>query len=178
MQQVTDQLSDKTQFSKEDAPRGRASTLIVWLALLVLVYSLTYIYVLPRLGQELVSATTSLQFRASSAEPQSGWPELAVPDGTKRNVNPEADFSAVHFSGFRHVFQARPPQVILLLSEEGARHRWNLQQQNPEQHYVIMLNSRPIAEIAPDQWTATQVTVTLTGLSSSQTNEVLARLTE
>lgn len=148
------------------------------LALLFLVYGLTYQYVLPRLGQELVSSTSSLQLRATSAEPVADWPALSLPDKSERYVNPEPDFVARHFSGFRHVFGSRPQQVILLLSEEGRQHRWQLQQQNPDQHYVLMLNSRPFAQIAPDHWTATQLTVTFTGLSSSQANEAVARLTE
>ncbi len=41
-----------------------------------------------------------------------------------------------------------------------------------------MLHGKPLTEVAPEDWSDMEVKLTLRGMSASDTNEVLARLTE
>jgi len=153
--------------------RGKTWTLVFGLTLLFVTFGLAYAYVIPRLGCELISRSASLEFRACASEPTEGWPPMTLPDGAVRYVSPEAAWNVAHFSAFQHVFHASPPEVFLLMSDAGRQ-----QYHEPMEAFVVMLHDKPIAEVNSDEWTPSQVSLHLKGVSDPDANEVLARLTE
>ncbi|MEZ6130754.1 MAG: hypothetical protein R3C59_18875 [Planctomycetaceae bacterium] len=152
---------------------GKTWTLVFGLTLLLVTFGLAYAYVLPRLGCELISRTASLEFHPSATAPTDGWSPMTLPNGSVRHVSPETAWGVDEFSAFQHVFSDSPRQVVLLLSDAGRQ-----REQNSDATFVVILHDQPIAEVRSEDWTATQVTLRLEGMSAADANEAMARLTE
>lgn len=165
--------------SDQPAPeRGTAWTLIggilVFIAILISVYG----YVLPRVGQEPVSATATLEFRESSAERHDAWSEMTLPDRSIRFVSGNVTLTADDFQAFRSRRDSEPPEITLILSDTGRSQIQKLKLHPKSITFVVMLHGRALTEVVPAQWTETQTTLLLRGMSNADANEVMARLTE
>ena len=160
------------------SPRGTAWTLITGVAVFVAILATVYSYVIPRLGHELVSATASLEFRESAAEPRDAWSKLTLPDGSIRFVSDDITLTARDFQSFRNDYKSDPPEIILILSATGQSHVLVFRSQTDVRTFVVMLHGKPLTEVDPAAWSDTEVKLSLRGMSNSDANEVLARLTE
>jgi len=160
------------------SPRGTAWTLITGVAVFVAILATVYAYVIPRLGHELVSATASLEFRESAAEPRAASSRLTLPDGSIRFVSDDITFTAQDFQSFRNDYKSNPPEIILILSTAGQSQMQGFRAQTDVRTFVVMLHGKPLAEVGPAAWSDTEVKLSLRGMSNSDANEVLARLTE
>ncbi len=160
------------------SPRGAAWTLIAGIAVMVAILATVYTYVFPRLGHELVSATASIEFRESAAESRDGWSKMKLPDGTTRFVSDHAIFTAPDFQSFKNDYKSDPPEIILILSAAGQSQLQVLSSPTSFTTFVVMLHGKPLTEVVPEDWSDTEVQLTLRGMSTSDANEVLARLTE
>ena len=160
------------------SPRGTAWTLITGVAVFVAILATVYTYVIPRLGHELVSATASLEFRESSAEPRADWSKMTMPDGTTRFVSDDITLTARDFQSFRNDYKSDPPEIILILSATGQSQTQRFRSQTDVRTFVVMLHGKPLTEVDPAAWSDTEVKLSLRGMSNSDANEVLARLTE
>lgn len=158
--------------------RGAAWTLIGGLAVFVAILLSVYGYVFPRIGQKPVSATATLEFRESSAEPHDAWSEMTLPDRTTRFVSKNIVLTARDFQAFRNRRNAEPPEITLILSVAGRNNVQKLKQHPEFSTFVVMLHGKPLAEVSPTQWTETQTTLLLKGMSNADAHEVMARLTE
>jgi hypothetical protein len=159
-------------------PRGAAWTLIAGIAVMVAILATVYTYVIPRLGHELVTASASLEFRESSAESRENWSRMTMPDGTTRFVSDHATFTARDFQSFKNDYKSDPPEIILILSAAGQSQLQVLRSPTSFTTFVVMLHGKPLTEVAPEDWSDTEVQLSLRGMSTSDANEVLARLTE
>ena len=160
------------------SPRGAAWTLIAGVAVFVAILATVYTYVIPRLGHELVSATASLEFRESAAESRDAWSKMKLPDGTTRCVSDHITLTARDFQSFKNDYKSDPPEIILILSAAGRGQLQNFRSQTDFCAFVVMLHGKPLTEVAPAAWSDTEVKLSLRGMSASDANEVLARLTE
>ena len=152
--------------------------LIAGIAVMVAILATVYTYVIPRLGHELVSATATLEFRESSPESRENWSSMTMPDGTTRFVSDHSTFTARDFQSFKNDYKSDPPEIILILSTGGQSQLQVLRSQTSFTTFVVMLHGKPLTEVAPEDWSDTEVKLTLRGMSTSDANEVLARLTE
>lgn len=160
------------------SPRGAAWTLIAGIAVMVAILATVYTYVFPRLGHELVSATASIEFRESAAESRDGWSKMTLPDGTTRFVSDHATFTARDFQSFKNDYKSDPPEIILILSTTGQSQLQVLRSPTSFTTFVVMLHGKPLTEVGSEDWSDTEVKLLLLGMSTSDANEVLARLTE
>ncbi|MBC7967016.1 MAG: hypothetical protein H7Z17_13945 [Fuerstia sp.] len=158
--------------------RGAAWTLIGGIAVFVAILLSVYGYVIPRIGQEPISATATLEFRESSAEPHDAWSEMTLPDRTMRFVSQSVTLKARDFQAFRNRRNAEPPEITLILSAAGRSHVQKLKQQPKFSTFVVMLHGKALTEVSPTQWAETQTTLLLKGMSHADAHEVMARLTE
>ena len=160
------------------SPRGTASTLITGIAVFVAILATVYTYVIPRLGHELVSATASLEFRESAAEPRAAWSKMTLPDGSTRFVSEDISLTARDFQSFRNDNKSNPPAIILILSATGRSQLQVFRSQTDARTFIVTLHGKPLTEVGPAAWSDTEVKLSLRGMSNSDANEVLARLTE
>jgi hypothetical protein len=158
--------------------RGTAWTLIAGVAVFVAILATVYTYVFPRLGHELVSGTASLEFRESTYEPRAAWSRLTMPDGSTRYVSDHITLTARDFQSFRNDYKSDPPEIILILSAAGRRQLQSFRSQADFHSFVVILHGKPLTQVSPEDWSDTEVKLSLRGMSASDTNEVLARLTE
>ena len=158
--------------------RGAAWTLIGGLAVFVAILLSVYGYVFPRIGQEPVSATATLEFRESSAEPHDVWSEMTLPDRTTRFVSGSVTLTARDFQAFRSPRNSEPPEITLILSAAGRSQIRKLKLQPEFSTFVAVLHGKALTEVVPAQWTETQTTLLLHGMTNADANEVMARLTE
>lgn len=158
--------------------RGKAWTLIGGIAVFVAILISVYGYVIPRIGQEPVSATATLEFRESSEEPHDAWSEVTLPDRTTRFVSESVTLTARDFQAFRSRRDSDPPEITLILSAAGRSRMQNLKLQPISSSFVVMLHEKTLTEVEPSQWTETHTTLLLKGMSNADANEVMARLTE
>jgi hypothetical protein len=158
--------------------RGAAWTLIGGIAVFVVILLSVYGYVFPRIGQEPVSATATLEFRESSTEPHDAWSEIILPDRTTRFVSASVTLTARDFQAFRNRRNSEPPEITLILSATGRSQMQKLKLQPQFFTFVVMLHGKALTEVVPAQWTDTQATLLLNGMSNADANEVMARLTE
>ncbi len=165
--------SDQTK-----SPRGTTWTLITGVAVFVAILATVYAYVIPRLGHELVSTTASLEFRESTAEPPAAWSKMILPDGSTRFVSDDITLTARDFQSFTNDYKSNPPEIILILSATGRSQAQVFRSQTRVRTFVVMLHGKPLTEVAPAAWSDTDVKLSLRGMSKSDVNEVLARLTE
>ena len=161
-----------------ESPRGAAWTLIAGIAVMVAILATVYTYVIPRLGHELVTASASLEFRESSAESRDAWSKMTMPDGSIRFVSDDITLTALDFQSFNNDYKSDPPEIILILSIAGQSQLQVLRSQTDFPTFVVMLHGKPLTEVAPEDWSYTEAKLTLRGMSTSDANEVLARLTE
>lgn len=160
------------------SPRGTAWTLITGVAVFVAILATVYAYVIPRLGHELVSATASLEFRESAAAPRAAWSKMTMPDGSTRFVSDDIALAARDFQSFKNDYKSNPPEIILILSAAGRNHLQAFSPQADVRTFVVMLKRKPLTEVGAAAWSDTEVKLSLRGMSNSDANEVLARLTE
>jgi hypothetical protein len=171
-------MNSPTAADQTNLPRGTAWTLTTGVAVFIAILATVYTYVIPRLGQELVSTTASLEFRESTAEPRDAWPKTKLPDGTTRFVSGHSTFRARDFKSFKNDYKSDPPEIILILSAAGRSRLQNFRSHRGFSTFVVMLHGKPLTEVAPAAWSDTDVKLSLRGMSTSDANEVLARLTE
>ena len=152
--------------------------MIAGVAVFVAILATVYAYVIPRLGHELVSATASLEFRESAAESQVAWSKMTLPDQSKRFVSNDITLTAGDFQSFKNDYKSNPPEIILILSAAGRSQLQAFRSQADVRTFVVMLKGKPLTEVAPAAWSDTEVKLSLRGMSTSDANEVLARLTE
>jgi hypothetical protein len=160
------------------SPRGAAWTLIAGIAVMVAILATVYTYVFTRLGHELVTASASLEFRESSEEPRAAWSKQTLPEGSTRYVSDHITLMAQDFQSFKHDYKSDPPEIILILSAAGRSELQGFRTQANFRSFVVILHGKPLTEVAPEDWSDTEVKLSLRGMSASDTNEVLARLTE
>ncbi len=158
--------------------RGATWTLVGALAVFVAILWTVYAYVFPRLGQEPVSATATLEFRESSPEPRDAWSKMTLPDGTTRFVSESVTLAASDFQAFRNRHNAEPPEITLILSASGRRHLQKFQLQPTFSTFVVRLHGEALTEVRPEQWADPEIKLLLRGMSHENVNLVLARLTE
>jgi hypothetical protein len=157
--------------------RGSAWTLIAAIMVFVAILGTVYLYLFPRLRGEYVSATSTLELRAISSLEETGSLSLTLPDGSKVIADDKALLKAADFSVFRGDEFQQPARLTLHLSESG-RERMKAPEVMAAKELVVILNGRAIARTRPAEWTETSLIIELPGLSSSDANEVFARLTQ
>jgi hypothetical protein len=158
--------------------RGTPWTLIGGIAVFIVILLSVYGYVFPRIGQEPVSATATLEFRESSSEPHDTWSEMTLPDRTTRFVSGSVTLTARDFQAFRSRRNSEPPEITLILSATGRSQLQKLKRQPKVMTFFVMLHGKALTEVVPAQWTETQTTLLLKGMSNADANDVMARLTE
>ena len=89
----------------------------------------------------------------------------------------ETLLKATDFSVFRGDEFQQPARLTLLLSESGREH-FGAPEVMAAKELVVILNGRAIARTRPAEWTESSMVIELTGLSSSDVNEIFARLTQ
>jgi len=166
--------TDKTR-ATQSSP-GSMWTLIGGLAVFVAILLTVYAYVFPRLSGEPVSSTASLEVRMIVRDAQDHTMEMILPDGGKRYVSQDVLLTAKDFRSFRTTTgKSGTPQLTLHLSASGQK---QLQGLNGSNELGIVIRQKLIACISLNDVSGDRVTVALTGLSSSDANELFARLTE
>lgn len=160
------------------SPRGAAWNLIAGVAVFVAILATVYTYVIPRLGHELVSATASPEFRESAAESRDAWSKMTMSDGLTRFVSDHITSTARDFQSFKNDYTSDPPEIILIFSAAGRSQLRDFRSQTDFSTFVVMLHGKPLTEVAPAAWSDTEVKLSLRGMPTSDTNEVLVRLTE
>jgi hypothetical protein len=158
--------------------RGATWTLVGGLAVFAAILWTVYAYVFPRLGQEPVSATATLEFRESSPEPRDAWSRITLPDGTTRFVSENVTLTACDFQAFRNRHSSETPEMTLILSASGRSHLQKFQLQPTFSTFVVRLHGEALTEVLPEQWADPEVTLLLRGISHEEANVILARLTE
>ena len=161
----------------ESRSRGSAWTLIAAIMVFVAILGTVYLYLFPRLRGEYVSATSTLELRAISSSEEAGSLSLTLPDGSEVIVDNKPLLKAVDFSVFRGDEVQQPARLTLHLSESG-RERLGSPEVVAADELVVILNGRAIARTRPSDWTETSMVIELPGLSSSDANEIFARLTQ
>jgi hypothetical protein len=167
-------VSDTTKSTT--ASSGSAWTLIGGLAVFVAILITVYAYVFPRLSGEPISPTASLEVRIAYWDIQDDTVEMTLPDGDKRFVSKVALLTATDFRTFSTTTGKNgTPLLTLHLSASGRKQLKNL---NETIELGIVIHRKLIACISRKDWSEDRVTVALTELSSSDANELFARLTE
>lgn len=161
----------------ESRSRGSAWTLIAAIMVFVAILGTVYLYLFPRLRGEYVSATSTLELRAIGSAERTGSLSLTLPDGSKVIADDKPLLNAVDFSVFRGDEFQQPARLTLYLSESG-RERLRAPEVMTAKELIVILNGRGIARTQPAEWTETSVVIELPGLSSSDVNEIFARLTQ
>jgi hypothetical protein len=108
---------------------------------------------------------------------ETGSLSLTLPDGSKVIADNDPLLKAADFSVFRGDEFQQPARLTLHLSESG-RERLKTPEVMAAKELVVILNGRAIARTRPVGWTETSVIIELPGLSSSDVNEIFARLTQ
>jgi hypothetical protein len=157
--------------------RGTAWTLITAIMVFVAILGTVYLYLFPRLRGEYVAATSTLELHAISSLEEAGSLSLTLPDGSKVIADNDPLLRAADFSVFRGDEFQQPARLTLYLSESG-RERLKTPEVMAAKELVVILNGRAIARTRPVGWTETSVIIELPGLSSSDVNEIFARLTQ
>ncbi len=171
---MTPPVSDTT--TSTTVSSGSAWTLIGGLAVFVAILITVYAYVFPRLSGEPVSPTASLEVRASFRDIQDDTVEMTLPDGDKRYVAKEVLLTATDFRTFNTTTgENGTHQLTLHLSTSGRKQLKGLDGLN---ELGIVIHRKLIACVSRIDWADDRVTIALTGLSSSDANELFARLTE
>lgn len=167
-------VSDTSEADR--SPSGSAWTLIGGLAVFGAILLTVYAYVFPRLSGEPVSPTASLEVRATFRDAQEDAVEMTLPVGEQRYVSDEVLLTAKDFRIFStSIGKDGTPLLTLHLSASGRKQLEGLQGIN---ELGIVIHRKLIACIAPKDCVDDRVAVSLTGLSSSDANELFARLTE
>jgi hypothetical protein len=161
----------------ESRSRGSAWTLIVAIMVFVAILGTVYLYLFPRLRGEYVAATSTLELHAISSLEETSSLSLTLPDGSKVIADNVPLLKAADFSVFRGDEFQQPARLTLYLSESG-RERLKTPDVMAAKELVVILNGRAIARTRPVEWTETSVIIELPGLSSSDVNEIFARLTQ
>ncbi len=161
----------------ESRSRGSAWTLVAAIMVFVAILGTVYLYLFPRLRGEYVAATSTLELHAISSSDESGGLKLTLPDGSKIIADDETLLKAADFSVFRGDEFQQPARLTLHLSESG-RERLRAPEVMAAKEMVVILNGRAIARTRPAGWTETSMVIELPGLSSSDANEIFARLTQ
>ena len=143
----------------ESRSRGSAWTLIAAIMVFVAILGTVYLYLFPRLQGEYVAATSTLELHAISSSEETG------------------SLKAADFSVFRGDEFQQPARLTLYLSESG-RERLRAPEVMAAKELVVILNGRAIARTRSAEWTETSLIIELPGLSSSDANEIFARLTQ
>jgi hypothetical protein len=161
----------------ESRSRGSAWTLIAAILVFVAILGTVYLYLFPRLRGEYVSATSTLELHAISSSEETGSLSLTLPDGSKVIADDKTLLKAADFSVFRGDEFQLPARLTLYFSESG-RERLRTPEVMAAKELVVILNGRAIARTRPAGWTETSMVIELPGLSSSDANEIFARLTQ
>jgi hypothetical protein len=161
----------------ESRSRGSAWTLIVAIMVFVAILGTVYLYLFPRLRGEYVAATSTLELRAIGSSEETGSLSLTLPDGSKVNADDKPLLKAADFSVFRGDEFQQPASLTLYFSESG-RERLKTPEVMAAKEQVVILNGRAIARTRSAEWTETSMIIELPGLSSSDANEIFARLTQ
>jgi hypothetical protein len=161
----------------ESRSRGSAWTLIAAILVFVAILGTVYLYLFPRLRGEYVSATSTLELHAISSSEETGSLSLTLPDGSKVIADDKTLLKAADFSVFRGDEFQKPARLTLYFSESG-RERLKTPEVMAAKELVVILNGRAIARTRPAGWTETSMVIELPGLSSSDANEIFARLTQ
>jgi hypothetical protein len=157
--------------------RGSAWTLIAAIIVFVAILGTVYLYLFPRLRGEYIAATSTLELHAIGSLEETGSLSLTLPDGSKVIADDKALLKAADFSVFRGDEFQQPVRLTLHLSESG-RERLKAPEVMAAKELVVILNGRAIARTRPAEWTETSMAIELPGLSSSDANEIFARLTQ
>ncbi|MFO1001009.1 MAG: hypothetical protein U0936_11755 [Planctomycetaceae bacterium] len=157
--------------------RGSAWTLLAAIMVFVAILGTVYLYLFPRLRGEYVSATSTLELRAISSLEETGSLSLTLPDGSKVIADDKPLLKAADFSVFRGDEFQQPASMTLYFSESG-RERLKTPEVLAAKELVVILSGRAIARIRSAEWTETSMIIELPGLSSSDVNEIFARLTQ
>jgi hypothetical protein len=161
----------------ESRSRGSVWTLIAAIVVFVAILGTVYLYLFPRLRGEYVAATSTLELHAISSSEETGSLSLTLPDGSKVIADDKALLKAADFSVFRGDEFQQPARLTLYFSESG-RERLRTPEVMAAKELVVILNGRAIARTRPEEWTETSLIIELPGLSSSDANEIFARLTQ
>ena len=161
----------------ESRSRGSVWTLIAAIVVFVAILGTVYLYLFPRLRGEYVAATSTLELHAISSSEETGSLSLTLPVGSKVIADDKALLKAADFSVFRGDEFQQPARLTLHLSESG-RERLRAPEVMAAKELVVILNGRAIARTRPAEWTETSMAIELPGLSSSDANEIFARLTQ
>ena len=161
----------------ESRSRGSVWTLIAAIVVFVAILGTVYLYLFPRLRGEYVAATSTLELHAISSSEETGSLSLTLPDGSKVIADDKTLLKAADFSVFRGDEFQQPARLTLYLSESG-RERLRAPEVMAANELVVVLNGRGIARTRPAEWSETSMVIELPGLSSSDVNEVFARLTQ
>jgi hypothetical protein len=161
----------------ESRSRGSAWTLIAAIMVFVAILGTVYLYLFPRLRGEYVAATSPLELHTISSSEETGSLSLTLPDGSKVIADDKTLLKAADFSVFRADEFQQPARLTLYFSESG-RERLKAPEVMAAKELVVILNGRAIALTRSAEWTETSMAIELPGLSSSDANEIFARLTQ
>jgi hypothetical protein len=161
----------------ESRSRGSAWTLLAAILVFVAILGTVYLYLFPRLRGEYVAATSTLELHAISSLEENGSLSLTLPDGSKVIADDKPFLKAADFSVFRGDEFQQPASQTLYFSKSG-RERLRTPEVMAAKELVVILNGRAIARTRPAGWTETSMVIELPGLSSSDANEIFARLTQ
>jgi hypothetical protein len=176
-QDMTLPVSDKSEVTPSSP--GSAWTLIGGLAVFVAILLTVYAYVFPRLSGEPVSPSASLEVRAAYRDAHEHSVEMTLPDSGKWFVSDEVLLTASDFRTFTTASgENGTPLLTLNCSTAGRKRLQVLRGTRGLNDLGIVLHSQLIACVALKDWSDESVTLALTGFSSSDANEVFARLTE
>ena len=156
---------------------GSAWTLMAAILVFVAILGTVYLYLFPRLRGEYVAATSTLELRAISSSEETDSLSLTLPDGSKVIADTDPLLKAADFSVFRGDEFQQPARLTLHLSNSG-RERLRSPEVIAAEELVVILNGRAIARTRPAEWTETGMVIELPALSSSDVNEIFARLTQ
>lgn len=160
------------------ADRGRRWTLVV--AVLVFLWILFTIssYVFSRLSGEHVSGDAPLEIRMVLPEPVGGV-LLKGYDGETVSLAETVLLTARDFSTFRGTAAGDGQYELSLHFSSTGRKKLGVLQALPEEtRLAIVVNSRVIGQCGRGQLIENGLTIPLAGLTSSDANEVFARLTQ
>ena len=159
--------------------RGSTLTLIGGIAVFIAILSTVYSHVFPRFSGEPLSATASLEVRAAFEGPMEHAAPMRLPDGGTWYVSKTALLTAPDFFKFNGVAGHNgEPQLTLQLTFGGQKKLSLLNESGDTKCLALIIHQKLIACVALPEWSRDGVTVSLTGLSYSDANEIFARLTE
>lgn len=179
----------REQFQNEDPARfgaipvsGRATgswwTLIVALAVFLTVLGTIYAYIFPRLAGEKVSATAPLEVREVDRQADEHSTSMKCVDGQTWNVAERVLLTARDFSSFRGFIGNDGVALLKLnLSTAGRVQIQALKNESRDITLGVIIHNRLVSSTSLAEWTEDGVTLSLKGMSSSDSNEVFARLT-